>query len=104
MRLSNRTLSVCIYFTFLIISFLPRQMKTIKMAALALKNFSRPKSLGMVFHIRLTQKSYAHFWCMRFRRGWRMLLIDFVDDFNNRETIRHEKVYPTGLRRTRYYR
>ncbi|CRL46410.1 hypothetical protein SGGMMB4_05028 [Sodalis glossinidius str. 'morsitans'] len=32
-----------------------------------------------------------------------MLLIDFVDDFNNRETIHHEKVYPTGLRRTRYY-
>ncbi|CRL45101.1 hypothetical protein SGGMMB4_02634 [Sodalis glossinidius str. 'morsitans'] len=33
-----------------------------------------------------------------------MLLIDFVDDFNDREMIRHEKVYPTGLRRTRYYR
>ncbi|CRL45440.1 hypothetical protein SGGMMB4_03154 [Sodalis glossinidius str. 'morsitans'] len=34
---------------------------------------------------------------MRFRRGWRILLIDSVDDFNNREMIRHEKVYPTGV-------
>ncbi|MGG2142323.1 hypothetical protein [Symbiopectobacterium sp. RP] len=34
----------------------------------------------------------------------RILLIDFVDDFNNREMIPHEKVYPTGLRRTKYCR
>ncbi|MGG2140801.1 transposase [Symbiopectobacterium sp. RP] len=49
-------------------------------------------------------RSYAHFWCTGFRGGWRILLIDFVDDFNNREMIPHEKVYPTGLRRTRYCR
>ncbi|MGG2141923.1 transposase [Symbiopectobacterium sp. RP] len=38
------------------------------------------------------------------RGGWRILLIDFVDDFKNRKMIPHEKVYPTGLRRTRYCR
>ena len=41
--------------------------------------------------------SYGHLWCMGIRGRWRILLIDFVQDFNNREMIRHDQVYPTGL-------
>lgn len=31
--------------------------------------------------------SYGHLWCMGIRGRWRILLIDFVQDFNNREMI-----------------
>ncbi len=30
-------------------------------------------------------------------REWRIPLIDFGQDFNNREIIRHDQVYPTGV-------
>lgn len=41
--------------------------------------------------------SYGHLWCMGNWGRWRILLIDFVQDFNNREMIRHDQVYPTGV-------
>jgi hypothetical protein len=45
----------------------------------------------------LVNRSYGHLWCMGIRGGWRILLIDFFPDFNNREMIRHDQVYPTGV-------
>ncbi len=36
--------------------------------------------------------SYAYFWCMEFQRYLRILIIDFMNNFNNKEIIYHESL------------
>lgn len=49
------------------------------------------------YALREFRSSYGHLWCMGIQGRWRILLIDFFPDFNNREMIRHDQVYPTGF-------
>ncbi len=46
---------------------------------------------------------YDYFWCIEFLKKWRIFLIDFLNDFNIKEMIYHEKFTIKVSAILRYY-
>ncbi len=63
----------------------------------ALKNATAPKGGVVLYQVLYTNGqisvflSYANFWCIRLQRRRHILLINFMDNFNNKEMICNEK-------------